>query len=365
MKCFILPAFVVLLALASSAAFSGKTIVWDRSTLVEIQRGGGYPRLIRLASGDLLCCFELHRKVCVKPSADDGRTWGDAVEVAGVPSGSAANPELLQLANGWVLLMYNERPRDGVHRFSIHLSVSRDGGRTWKPHSLAYEADTVSKNGCWEPAAIQLSSGEIQLFFANEYPYKDSDEQEITLLRSFDNGRTWSKPKPVSFRPNHRDGMPVPLILKDGKGIVVAIEDNGYSLKFHPMIVHSTLEDNWRSPAAGGGSPRRWRAVKTPLATEWGGAPYIRQMPSGETILSFQSSAGRKHPQMVVYVGDANARNFEGRSVPFEVPEDEGGWWNSLFVKDERTITALSQCNGGVWAIDGHIEGTGGPEGDL
>ncbi len=355
MKTAVIPVLIAAVTLAASAAFAGKTIVWDKSTLVEVQRGGGYPRMIRLKGGDILACFELRGKVCVKRSADEGKTWDGFVEVAGVPSGSASNPELLQLANGWVLLMYNERPKDGVHRFSIHLSVSTDGGRAWRAHSLAYEADTVWDNGCWEPAAIQLPSGEIQLFFANENPYRESAEQEISLVRSFDNGRTWSKAKAISFRPNHRDGMPSPLMLQGGKGLVVAVEDNGYSVMFHPVIVHSSVEDNWKSRAASGGSPRRWRAVKAPLSSEWGGAPYIRQMPGGETVLSFQSSVGRKLPQIVVYVGDENARNFEGRSVPFEIKPEDAAWWNSLFVKNEPTITAFSQCNGGVWAIDGRI----------
>ena len=176
------------------------------------------------------------------------------------------------------------------------------------------------------------------------------------MLRSFDDGKTWSEPKAVSFRAGHRDGMPVPCLLKD-KGIVCAIEDNGFSQMFHVMIVHTT--DNWNQPAADGNSPRRWKAVEQPIDVEWGGAPYIRQMPAGETILSFQSSVGRDKPQMVVYVGDENARNFGGRSVPFKVPKNKGGWWGSLFVKDDRTVTAISSCNGGVWAIDGKVVGSG------
>jgi len=175
------------------------------------------------------------------------------------------------------------------------------------------------------------------------------------MLRSFNNGWSWSEPKAVSFRAGHRDGMPVPCVLNGGKDIVVAIEDNGYTLMFTPTIVHTTIEKNWDGPFAGAGSPQRWRAISRPPTVEWGGAPYIRQMPTGETVLSFQSSVGRKWPQMVVYVGDENARNFSGRTVPFDVQPESGGWWNSLFVKDRRTITAISACNDGVYAIDGHI----------
>jgi len=332
-----------------------KTVAWDSSTLVRITRGGTYPRMIRLTSGGILCSFENHGKSWVTRSADDGKTWKEPIVVASTDSGAAANPELLQLANGWVLLLYNVRPSDRAHVFSIQVAVSRDDGRTWNHHSVAYAADRDPRNGCWEPAAVQLPSGEIQLFFANEYPYRESDEQEITLLRSFDNGRTWGPPKAVSFRPGHRDGMPVPLVLAKGKGIAVAIEDNGYGAAFQPVIVHTSLRDNWNQPCAGASSPRRWRALRRPLRASWTGAPYIRQMPSGETVLSFQSNEGRKKPQMVVFVGDENARGFDGRSVPFQVSPDEGGWWNSLFVKNDSTITAVSACNGGIWAIDGRI----------
>lgn len=67
-------------------------------------------------------------------------------------------------------------------------------------------------NGCWEPSAVLLPSGEIQLFFANEGPYTHSDEQEISLLRSYDNGYSWSHhPETVSFRSGRRDGMPALL----------------------------------------------------------------------------------------------------------------------------------------------------------
>ncbi|MCX6377790.1 MAG: sialidase family protein [Armatimonadetes bacterium] len=332
----------------------GKTIEWDKSTLVLIHKGGSYARVIRLKGGDILCCFEEWGKSYVRRSTDNGKTWVELILLAEAPRTWSANPELLQLANGWILFFHNERPSNGVRHFTIQVLVSKDQGRTWKHLAQAYRADVNPHNGCWEPAAIQLPTGEIQLFFANENPYRDSKEQEITLLRSFDNGKTWSKRETVSFRAGHRDGMPVPCVLRDGKGIVVAIEDNGYTPMFTPAIIHTSMQDNWKQRFASGASPRRWRAVNKPISVEWGGAPYIRQMPTGETILSFQSSVGREKPQMVVYVGDENAKNFDERTVPFDASKP-GGWWNSLFVKDDHTVTAISSCNGGVWAIDGHV----------
>ncbi|MBV9468492.1 MAG: hypothetical protein JOZ57_04555, partial [Abitibacteriaceae bacterium] len=60
-----------------------------------------------------------------------------------------------------------------------------------------------------------------------------------------------------------------------------------------------------------------------------------------------------------VYIGNAEARNFQHKSIPFKLPNDVGGWWNALFIKDANTVTAISstQINGvsGLWAIDGHV----------
>ena len=95
-------------------------------------------------------------------------------------------------------------------------------------------------------------------------------------------------------------------------------------------------------------------------ARVYAGAPYLRQMRSGETILSVQSTEGeRLKPQMVVYIGDEQARNFGNRSVPFNLPPDTAGLWSSLFIKDEHTVTAVSGTTvdgvAGLWAVDGRL----------
>ena len=126
--------------------------------------------------------------------------------------------------------------------------MSKDGGKTWTADSLVYRADTHWENGCWEPAQIQLPSGEIQLYFANESPYRSSNEQEISMVRSHDNAMTWSELTTICLRADHRDGMPVPLLLNDGKGIVVAIEDNAAGRKFRPAIISTSMTDNGSQP---------------------------------------------------------------------------------------------------------------------
>ena len=331
-------------------------LVWDQTTLTLVQSGAVYGRMVRLPNQQILCSYERGSRIYVRSGRDEGRTWEQETPVAAYQFGGAANPEMLVLQNGWVLLSYNERPRDGIHPFTIMTTVSKDGGATWEGSRLVYEAGINSGTGCWEPAQIQLSSGEIQLYFANEKPYPDTTEQEITMLRSLDNAAIWGKPQRISLRPGFRDGMPVPLILAGGKRIVVAIEDNGIAGKFKPSIFD----------AAGGGNVR-WPALHIQLPDSvYAGAPYLRQFPTGETVLSVQSGEGRlnegtqRNAQMAVYLGDADARNFAGKSVPFPVAPEASGLWNSLFIKDEVTVTAISGTviNGvrGLWAIDGRLD---------
>ena len=334
-------------------------IRWEQSTLQLVQAGAGYGRMIRLDDEAILCLYERAGSVHARLSRDNARHWADETLVASYPFGTAANPEALQLKDGRVMAMWNERPRDGMHHFAIRIAFSKDLGQTWANSQLVYQASSKPHNGCWEPAAIQLPSGEIELFFANEYPYPHSNEQEITMLRSHDDGATWSGPETVSFRPGGRDGMPVPLVLNNRKGIVVAIEDSGDNGVLQPSIIYTSLSDDWKQGPAGANSPRRWPAVSGLDPHVYAGAPYIRQLPTGETILSCQSTEGRTTDQMVVYIGDSQARNFAARSVPFQIRDGEKGQWNSLFVKDESTVTAISSAviNGhyGLWAIDGYV----------
>ncbi len=346
------------------------TIEWQPQTLRLVQEGGHYGRLHRLRNGDLLCVYASDG-VLVRRSRDDGKTWQKPVEVARWPYGNLANAELLTLRDGTVLCFMNQRPRplssdkvgDTPHPFAIVVSRSRDNGQSWGASRTLYNADIISANGCWEPTAVQLPSGEVQLFFANENPYCSSDEQEITLLRSFDSARTWSAPQTASFRAGSRDGMPVPLVLRKGRGIVVAIEDNGLSGTFKPVIISTSMTDSWRSGAVDGKSAHRWSALQTPLAPQvYAGAPYLRQMPSGQTILAFQQSddGDIDHARVVVGVGDGWARNFAGASFPFPQQSGTRQLWPALFVKNKRTLTVLceTRINGhfGVWSIDGELK---------
>lgn len=351
-------------------------IEWDTNTLVLIQPQGHYARIIRLHNGQLACGYDFGGKIWVRLSADEGKTWQPAGLVADWDFGGLTNTELLELSDGTLLCFYDQRPSAATRNtppdaprekpFAICTARSTDQGRTWQSSVTIYSGGREFGNGCWEPAAIQLPSGEIQVFFANEAPYRQSDEQEITLLRSTNNAVSWSAPEKISFRSGHRDGMPVPLVLQDGNHIVVAIEDNGLNGDFKPVIVQTTCRDNWHAGAVLAQNPNRWSALSQPLAASiYAGAPYIRQMPSGEVILSFQTSetGGVRSAVMAVSIGNSKAQQFGPLSYPFPRRPNRNQLWNSLFVKNASTITAVSETmvgeTFGIWSIDGHFHAGG------
>lgn len=347
-------------------------IEWDYSTLKKVSSGSperycGYARMIQLHDQSLLAVYEASGNiVCVK-SSDLGATWSEPVSIAPKADGTnMAVPDVIELKDHSLLACYNPRPFEisPSRKFGIKTKKSYDGGLTWKEERLLYEAGHEFKNGCWEPSAVQLPGGEIQLFFANEGPYTGSDEQNISLLRSADNGLTWTKePEIASFRSGSRDGMPVPLLLKNGKDIVFSIEDNGFT-NFKPYIIRNSVQNNWAG-IVDASSTNRSYALADKIGDEiYAGAPYLRQLKTGETILSYQGTEGRTNKMefadMKVVIGDSEARNFRKKSTPFVIPANKSCLWSSLCVLDDNSIIAVTSTNAyadhtEVWMVRGHL----------
>lgn len=353
----------------------GSRIAWDHSTLKNVSPDGatgynGYARVIQLHDKSLLCVYESRGSVVAATSNDLGTSWTEPVTVAAKENGiNMAVPDALQLQDKSILIAYNPRPFDidPSRRFAIRTKKSYDGGLTWKDERLLYEAGYQFENGCWEPSAIQLPDGEIQLFFANEGPYTSSNEQEISLLRSSNGGLSWTgEPETVSFRAGSRDGMPVPLLLKDYNEIIVAIEDNGH-VTFKPYIIRSTINNNW-SAIIKGDSPQRSYALAEKINDyHYAGAPYIDQFSTGESVLSYQGTEGRPtnkmgNADMKVTIGSDEGFGFNRKTTPFIIPGNQSCLWNSVRVLDGDTIIALGSTraysgNGitEVWMIKGYL----------
>jgi hypothetical protein len=362
----------------SQQPVNGIRIAWDHATLKQLSPAkvnySGYARMIKLHDGNLFCVYESDGATHAIKSNDDGKQWSEPVIIA-VPQNNiaCAVPEVLQLQDQSLLVSYNLRPpannADPKKRFSIQVVRSTDGGEHWSAPVEVYKAGFEFKNGCWEPAQIQLPSGEIQLYIANEGPYTQTNEQEITMFRSTDQGTTWSTGETVSFRSGYRDGMPVPLLLKSNKEIIVAIEDNGIEGdEFKPAIVRTGTSNSWNNaPVMSSDASREYAMDKSERIpkTKYAGAPYIRQLQSGDVILSYQGNERREDFQwnrsdMIVSIGSEEGRNFNRKSTPFYISDpSKTALWNSLCVENDSTVIALSSTNAygktSVWMIKGHI----------
>ena len=80
------------------------------------------------------------------------------------------------------------------------------------------------------------------------------------------------------------------------------------------------------------------------------------------TILFYQGTEERtnkmEYAEMKVVIGDEHAQHFTGKSVPFTIPPDKHGLWNSLCILRDDTIIALTTTNAygarnEVWMIKG------------
>ena len=344
---------------AKTQPYSGSRIFWDSRTPVKVFNGGGYARVMELQDGRLMACCEWSG-IRISFSSNKGQTWREPTTIV-TNTNNVPNcvPDMIQLRDGTIIVAYNPRPSTPYtddRRFSIRLKRSTDNGRTWGQEIVVYDGGSTFETGCWEPCLLELPSGELQLYFADESPYTTNNDQQISICRSFDKGLTWSVPACVSYRAGFRDGMPVPVLLQDSTTIAVAIEDNGWGYNdFVPTVVRNPISRNWSSyvPAS---STYRAKAIDykyCPVAT--GGAPYLRVLPNGETVLSHQSPYNHSgNPDMYVYVGNKSARNFKAMSSPFPVPQDQKALWNSLAVIDTGVVVAVSGYGGGVKMVKGY-----------
>ena len=343
------------------------TIKWEEDSRQFIGRGV-YGRIKEVDNHHALV-YDVGRTAVIRFSHDKCESWGEPVEVAKAEGYTYTNCELLQLQSGKLVYTWNARPRQGTKLpYKIMYAISEDGGKSWSEGRDLYVGGTSGREGCWEPIALQLPSGEVQIYFANEAPYTKSSEQEISLMRSFDEGKSWSYAEKVSFRAGSRDGMAAPIYLPHSGEIAVAIEDNGVRGHFKPVIVRTKY--NWKDGFVAGNDPRREEALAKRCAvhdTIYAGAPYLIRLGDKHTLLSIQSTEGRKgtnhkFANMQVYVGDRNARRFCNRSTPLpDLNENGSALWNSLAQVDDTTVIAVMSVGGmergknGIWTIKGKI----------
>ena len=323
-----------------------------------------YPRVKRLPDGGyfLLCQSGKFGGRILFATSPDGLSYTKPVAIfsdkplklpAETGPGTVADTrrymtaDAVVLANGDILVVASFRAvkayRRSLSENGIVIRRSSDKGRTWSPEQRIYTGTN------WEPFALQLRSGEVQVYFTHSAPFihlhgfgEGRRSSGAAMLRSFDNGRTWTPDVTGPPYTAHRvmqqyigdldkkrlftDQMPVAVELING-AIALACESRLLDEKYHISIARS--HDNWAAPLGidePGPADRQDNIFP-------GAAPYLNQFPTGETLLTYNARIDGGKIRFLARLGDENARDFGPPLVAFNVP----GYWGAACIDSPRT----------------------------
>lgn len=358
-------------------------ISWDASTFQEvtetyvsnlgyIEHDFYYPRAKRLTDGSILLTYSNHHygwDIYASRSEDNGKTWSDAVcvdhsypEKYTMSTGEViddmhvyVNPDFIELQDGRIIMAYQWRYKSGYgdlpktnENCGIMVSFSEDKGRTWSKPVEAY------RGRCWEPAFLQLPSGEIHMYITSSQDIKDKTSFPRTIvIRSFDGGKTWQGKQTCGIHDNEAisrsfddrfcyDGMPTGVLLNDNKGIVVPLESWHGRLVVDqtPIVVKTTMEENWKLDQKkileeGGPDYPNKKEINKDLQ---GYGPYGSKLPTGEVVVLCNGTY--KGTQAVwVLLGDKMADNFHFATSPFTSDE----YWGCIdYIGDNKVLACAT-----------------------
>ena len=147
-------------------------------------------------------------------SDDDGCTWHRSKDALTLPN-AALEPCLAELENGNVLVSLRTR-----NEGKIYQSISTDGGVTW--------AQPVEVDGIVTPSAtntvIQVpSTGDIALFWNNEYSTGNGNRNPLTVAISADDGLTYQNTRNLV---EVNQSVPWPMVAFYGRSVLVMHGEN-------------------------------------------------------------------------------------------------------------------------------------------
>ena len=312
-----------------------------------------YPRIKKMKNGDYILFYHngsannnIGRR-CVYALSKDLKTWSNKGEIFNSydiidSKGNKnihcyANCDGLVLSNGDILAVASCRANSGYRDLpedaGIELKRSTDNGVTWSEPIKIYQGVN------WEPFLLELPTGELHCYFTDSSRTGlegHGTDTGTAMVVSADGGKTWkpdfsSSPYYVLRMRWEKNGivgynhqMPSVVRLNDNKGLAAAVETNNSG--YHISLCYSD-KDKWEYLAADQEGP-----VDSNNCVFSGMGPYLGQLPSGETVLSYESSS-----KYTLKIGDATARNFGSAYQPFS-----GGYWGSFCIIDSHTLVGTN-----------------------
>ena len=324
-----------------------------------------YPRIRSLSDGSLMMTFMNHKfgwDIYVTKSFNGGVSWTPAklVRESGwvdSPFGrdirSSVNPDFLELTSGRIIMAFQTRYLDHYHDFSvtndacwIEVMFSDDKGETWsEPHE-------VFRGRCWEPAFLELPSGELQMYITDSGVIVDNDHTLscTAILRSFDGGITWQNKElcrwedlePISAtvtRNRRLNGMASAVQVENGD-IICPLEVFSHSMiqAQTPIVVRSSQALNWKRDTdriltVGGPEYPDNRQLNKDF---YGYAPYCCILPTGEPLVA-SNGKYKGINGFWVFIGDRRGEVYSHATSPFT-----GFWGDITYIGNSKVMAAAT-----------------------
>lgn len=334
-----------------------------------------YPRIKILPDGSYILFYQSRDQKTNKDHdgvftafSKDGRNWtpGPAVwekipvtDPEGAPNTRYyATCDAILLQNGDILAFAQFRLGEKSLKYrktwGLAMKRSSDLGKSWGEETVLF------RDRVWEPLPIQLPSGEIQLYVTHTNHDWELPLTDITLLRSFDNGYTWTTyspamrfidgfskadrksvdmPAPETEETKHfTSQMPAAVLLNDGKTMLVAHESVHIldKPKKDGSKRHLMLTLGWNSASWPQGQLKGYQEGPEEIVKNFvgGSAPSLVQFTSGETAFSYTGNWW--------YMRTGNERGSDIPDNPFFCPMKLFARWGALTIEDDHTVLATS-----------------------
>ena len=283
----------------------------------------------------------------------------------------AVNIDGCVLDDGTLFCVYAKRPCNGYRYYpelqglySVTASLDENGKLVWGEHKRIYTGQV------WEPAVLQRSNGDIEVYFTQvgpdivKYGYDKTHRSTGTaMVVSKDNGATWTpdiQPGDKNYyhaytvyqeyvgdmldeysgqmRPHFNGQMPVAVELANGRTLL-SVEVKQTDGRFRVSYAISDENGQWKELG------EEEEGVYTKLTDPPTSSPYVDRFPSGEVYMTH--NVGGK---LVGRLGAADGSSF---SSTFENAPGCAGMWGSCTVLDShRAVTAMqSKVGDGVYGV--------------
>lgn len=252
----------------------------ELQTVVDREAGQylGHPTTVLLEDGRTILCVypKGHGKgpICLKRSADGGRTWSARLPVPENWATSLETPTIHRVVD-----------RAGRKRlvvfsglYPVRMAVSEDDGATWTPLRPAGDWGGIVAMG----SVVRTGPGEYMALFHDDGRFFRSDgrpSKAMTLYKTMsrDGGLTWAEPEAIFRSETIHLCEPGAVRSPDGKRIALLLRENTRTRNSHVMF----SDDEGRT----------WSAPRELPAALTGDRHTAVYAPDGRLFVSFRDMA--------------------------------------------------------------------------